>query len=235
MDCLVLIPTYNEASNIREITEAVLAVGESFGVLIIDDNSPDGTGRIADGLCSLHDRVKVLHRPQKQGLGPAYIAGLLHAAETTEAPFFNTMDADFSHDPKDLPRLLAEAEKGADMVVGSRYCKGGSTQNWGLGRKLISRGGGLYAQCLLGLKSHDPTGGFNLYRRRVVEAIDLPSITSDGFCFQVETKFRAQKKGFVIKDVPINFADRRVGESKMSGGIVIEAFTLVLRLMIKGS
>ena len=203
MDCLVLIPTYNEAENIREITRAVLAQGERFGVLIIDDNSPDGTGRMADQLSEEHGRVKVLHRPKKQGLGPAYIAGLLHGVETTEASFFNTMDADFSHDPNDLPRLLAQAENGADMVVGSRYCPGGATQNWGLGRKMISRGGGLYARWLLGLSSHDPTGGFNLYRRSVVRAIDLPSITSDGYGFQVETKFRAQKKGFKVQDVPL--------------------------------
>lgn len=235
MDCLVLIPTYNEARNIRDITEAVLSQGERFGVLIIDDNSPDGTGRIADELSSGHNRVAVLHRPHKQGLGPAYIAGLLHGIKTTSASFFNTMDADFSHDPNDLPRLLAAAEAGADMVVGSRYCQGGSIQNWGLGRKIISRGGGLYAKWLLGLKSHDPTGGFNLYRREIIETIDLPSITSDGYGFQVETKFRAQKRGFVIRDVPISFADRRVGESKMNRAIVLEAFTLVIRLLIKGS
>ena len=144
------------------------------------------------------------------------------------------MDADFSHDPADLGRLLDAAEAGADMVVGSRYCRGGSTQNWGLGRKLISRGGGLYAKFLLGLSSHDPTGGFNLYRRKVVESIDLPSISSDGYGFQVETKFRTQRKGFVVRDVPIRFTDRRVGESKMSRNIVWEAFFLVLRLRIRG-
>jgi len=235
VECLVLIPTYNEAENIRRITQAVLDQGERFGVLIIDDNSPDGTGRIADELASADDRVMVLHRPEKQGLGPAYIAGLQHGLRTTEALFFNTMDADFSHDPSDLSRLLAEAGNGADMVVGSRYCRGGSTDNWGLGRKLISRGGGLYARLLLGLSSHDPTGGFNLYRREVLERIDLPTISSDGYGFQVETKYRVQKKGFAVRDVPIRFADRRVGESKMSRRIVAEAFILVLRLMIKGS
>jgi len=232
-EVLVLIPTYNEAENVRAITRAVLDQGPRFGVLIIDDNSPDGTGRIADELAAEEKgRVAVLHRAKKEGLGPAYVTGLGHGLAKTGAGYFNTMDADFSHDPADLPRLLERAEAGADMVVGSRYCQGGGTLNWSLVRRLISRGGGLYARLVLGLDSRDPTGGFNLYRRRVLEAIDLPSLGSDGYGFQVEIKYRAQKAGFRVADVPIIFRDRRVGQSKMSRAIVLEAFLLVLRLRL---
>ena len=233
---LVLIPTYNEAQNVEAITRAVLDQGPRFGVLIIDDNSPDGTGRIADELAGQEKgRVMVLHRAKKEGLGPAYVAGLGFGLEKTGAGYFNTMDADFSHDPADLPRLLGRAKAGADMVVGSRYCRGGGTVNWSLGRRLISRGGGFYARLVLGLDSRDPTGGFNLYRRRVLEAIDLGSIGSDGYGFQVETKYRAQRAGFKVEDVPIIFRDRRVGQSKMSRAIVLEAFVLVLRLRLSRS
>lgn len=227
---MVLIPTYNEADNIRPIVEAVLAQGDQFGVLIIDDNSPDGTGRIADELAAADDRVLVLHRPEKQGLGPAYVAGMGHGLKVTKARYFNTMDADFSHNPEDLKRLYRAAEDGAEMAVGSRYCPGGGTENWGIIRRIISQGGGIYARMILGLKSKDPTGGFNLYRREVLETIDLPTIGSSGYGFQIETKHRTGKAGFRLVDVPIIFADRRVGQSKMSKAIVLEAFAKVLKL-----
>ncbi|MBW1711889.1 MAG: polyprenol monophosphomannose synthase [Deltaproteobacteria bacterium] len=230
MDCLVLIPTYNEAQNIRAVTEAVLANGPRFGVLIIDDNSPDQTGRIADELAQEEDRVLVLHRPRKQGLGPAYVAGLSFGLARTEARYFNTMDADWSHNPADLPRLLAAAEEGADLVVGSRYCQGGGVANWGLGRRIISRAGGLYARLMLGLETRDPTGGFNLLSRHVLEAIDLSTVRSSGYGFQIEIKHRAGRAGFKTVDAPICFTERRAGQSKMSAAIALEALWLVLRL-----
>ncbi len=229
MDCLVLIPTYNEADNVEAIARAVLAQGPRFGVLIIDDNSPDGTGRIADEMAAAEKRIMVFHRPQKQGLGPAYIAGFGFALAKTKAQYFCTMDADFSHNPADLLRLLAAGEAGADMAVGSRYCRGGGVENWGLLRLFISRGGGLYARALLGSGiSHDPTGGFNLYTRRVLETIDLKAIKSNGYGFQIETKHRVSRAGFKLVDVPITFTDRRMGQSKMSFRITVEAFWRVL-------
>ncbi len=230
MICICL-PTYNERENLEPM---VAALGEVLGddgvVLVIDDNSPDGTGEIADRLAAKHDWVHVLHRPHKEGLGPAYLAGFKQALELG-AELILEMDCDFSHDPADVRRLTAAAE-GADLVLGSRYAPGGGTRNWGLLRRLISRGGSLYAQILLGVPVRDLTGGFKCYRRAVLEAIDLDAIHSKGYAFQIETTYRALRKGFRVVEVPIVFVDRQVGGSKMSKSIVLEAVWKVPLLRI---
>jgi dolichol-phosphate mannosyltransferase len=190
-------------------------------VLVIDDNSPDGTGEIADRLAAEHEWVHVLHRPRKEGLGPAYLAGFERALELGADLIFE-LDCDFSHDPADIPRLTAAAEQ-ADLVLGSRYVFGGATKNWGLLRRLISRAGSLYAQLLLGVPIRDLTGGFKCYRRAVLETIDLDAIHSRGYAFQIETTYRALRAGFRVVEVPITFVDREVGGSKMSNAIVLEA------------
>jgi dolichol-phosphate mannosyltransferase len=218
----VCLPTYNERENLEAM---VAALGDVLGdeglVLVIDDNSPDGTGAIADRLAQTHDWVRVLHRPRKEGLGPAYLAGFERALELG-ADLILEIDCDFSHDPTDVRRLTAAAE-GADLVIGSRYVRGGGTRNWGLLRRLISRGGSLYAQILLGVRVRDLTGGFKCYRRAVLETIDLAAIDSKGYAFQIETTYRAILAGFRVKEVPIVFVDRQVGGSKMSKAIVLEA------------
>ena len=217
-----MIPTYNEAQNVEPVVLAALdALPADRRVLIVDDASPDGTGEIADRLAAGNADVEVLHRPGKQGLGPAYVAGFRRALEGG-ADLVAQMDADFSHDPADLPRLLAAAGD-ADLVLGSRYVDGGAVAEWGPLRKFISRGGSAYARAVLGLGVADLTGGFKVFHRRVLEAIDLGSIPSLGYAFQVETTYRAARAGFRIVEVPIVFRDRRVGESKMSGSIVAEA------------
>jgi dolichol-phosphate mannosyltransferase len=227
----VCLPTYNERENLEPMVAALGDVlGESGMVLVIDDNSPDGTGGIADRLAATHDRVHVIHRPRKEGLGPAYLAGFKRALELG-ADLILEMDCDFSHDPTDVPRLTAAAED-ADLVIGSRYVAGGGTRNWGLLRRLISRGGSLYAQILLGVHVRDLTGGFKCYRRRVIEALDLDAIHSKGYAFQIETTYRAMKAGFRVKEVPIVFVDRQVGGSKMSKSIVLEAVWKVPLLRI---
>jgi dolichol-phosphate mannosyltransferase len=188
---------------------------------VIDDSSPDGTGEIADRLAAARSWVQVLHRPRKEGLGPAYLDGFRRALELGADLIFE-MDCDFSHDPADVPRLVAAAED-ADMVLGSRYVRGGGTRNWGLLRRLVSRGGSLYAQLLLGVPIRDLTGGFKCYRRAVLETIDLDAIHSKGYAFQIETTYRALRAGFRVVEVPIVFVDREVGGSKMSKTIVLEA------------
>jgi dolichol-phosphate mannosyltransferase len=190
-------------------------------VLVIDDSSPDGTGKLADRLTAELDYVGVLHRPRKEGLGPAYLAGFRRALGDG-AELVLEMDCDFSHDPEDVPRLLAAAEH-ADLVLGSRYVPGGSVGNWGAGRRLVSAGGSLYARLLLGVGVHDLTGGFKCYRRAVLESIDLDAISSRGYAFQIETTYRALRAGFRVIEVPIAFVDRTVGGSKMSRTIVLEA------------
>ena len=196
-------------------------LGPNDRVLVIDDSSPDGTGELADRLASELPRVDVLHRPRKEGLGRAYVDGFRRALET-ETELILEMDCDFSHDPEDVPRLLAAAED-ADLVLGSRYVEGGGTANWGVVRRAISRWGSLYAQVLLGLPVRDLTGGFKCYRRRVLETIDLDAIDSRGYAFQIETTYRAIRGGFSVVEVPIRFTDREVGGSKMSHAIVLEA------------
>jgi dolichol-phosphate mannosyltransferase len=219
---LICLPTYNERENLepmlKELREQPV---EDLHVLVIDDNSPDGTGEIADRLAAADDRVHVLHRERKEGLGPAYLAGFGRALEMGAERIFE-MDCDFSHDPSDVPRLAAAADD-ADLVLGSRYVRGGGTKNWGLLRRFISRGGSLYAQVLLQLGIRDLTGGFKCYRREVLEQIDLGSISSLGYAFQIETTYRAIRAGFRVVEVPITFADREVGGSKMSKAIVLEA------------
>ncbi len=229
----LVLPTYNEAGNVEPFVEAVLAkLPASAQVLIVDDNSPDGTGRIADRLASVHDNVNVLHRQVKEGLGPAYIAGF-HRALSEGAGLILEMDSDFSHDPAYLPRLLEAADR-ADLVIGSRYVSGGGVGEWGAMRKAISRGGSAYARFVLGVGVRDLTGGFKCFRREVLEAIDLDSVEARGYAFQVEMTYRAIKRGFRVVEVPIVFHDRQVGTSKMSKSIVAEAIWRVPLLRFNG-
>jgi dolichol-phosphate mannosyltransferase len=229
----LVIPTYNESANVEAIVEAVREeLPPSRRVLIVDDASPDGTGRIADRLVEAHDDVAVMHRPGKAGLGPAYVAGF-NQALAGGAELVAQMDADFSHDPHDLPRLL-EAAEDADLVLGSRYIDGGEVADWGATRRAVSRWGSAYARATLGIDVKDLTGGFKVYHRRVLESIDLASLASLGYAFQVETTFRAIEAGFRVVEVPIVFRDRRVGESKMSGGIVLEAAWRVPMMRLRG-
>jgi dolichol-phosphate mannosyltransferase len=226
---IVCIPTYNERENLEPITRAVLDAEPRVDVLVVDDNSPDGTGVLADELARAQPRIQVLHREKKQGLGKAYLHAFQWALERGYS-FIIEMDADFSHDPKYLPHLLDEAQAGADLVLGSRYVAGGGTVNWGLGRKVLSRGGSLYARTILGIRTRDLTGGFKCFNRRVLEAIDLPSVKSSGYAFQIELTYRTLKKGFQVREVPIVFEDRRVGQSKMSRKIFLEGLTMVWKL-----
>jgi dolichol-phosphate mannosyltransferase len=225
----VIVPTYNERENVVPIVKAVLAELERLGrdhrVLVVDDSSPDGTGELADGLAGDDPRVEVLHRPHKRGLGPAYIAGFRRALGGG-AELIVEMDADFSHDPAYVP-VLVEAAGEADLVLGSRYVAGGGVRNWGRGRQVVSRGGCLYARAVLGVPVSDLTGGFKCFRREVLEAIDLDAVRSQGYAFQVELTYRALQMGFRVKEVPIVFTDRRVGQSKMSRRIVLEAAWMV--------
>ena len=222
---LVCLPTYDERENIEAITSAILAATPEVDILVIDDNSPDGTGEIADAIAAREPRVHVLHRPGKQGLGKAYLAGFAWAL-ARGYPLVLEMDADFSHNPAYLPRILEEARR-ADLVLGSRNVKGGGTVNWGLGRRMLSRGGSLYARTILGLPVRDLTGGFKCFRREVLEAIDLASVQCSGYAFQIELTYRAARKGFRVVEIPIVFEDRRVGKSKMSRRIVLEAIRKV--------
>lgn len=218
----VILPTFNEAGNIERIVAAVdrrLEPGDR--ILIVDDNSPDGTGRIADRLAAEGDRVVVLHRTSKEGLGPAYLAGFREAL-AGGAGLIVQMDADFSHDPAYLPRLLAASEE-ADLVIGSRYVPGGGITEWGRARLLLSRGGSLYARRVLGLEVRDLTGGFKCFRREVLETLDLNRVAASGYSFQVEMTWRTIQAGFSVMEVPITFRERDHGSSKMSGSIVAEA------------
>jgi dolichol-phosphate mannosyltransferase len=219
----LILPTYNEAENVGPIVRAARAnLRPGDRILIVDDNSPDGTGAIADELAHELTGVEVLHRPGKQGLGRAYLAGFAHALNAG-AELVLEMDADFSHDPADLPRLIDAAEQGADLVLGSRYVPGGNVTDWGLPRKLLSRGGSWYARVVLGVKVRDLTGGFKCFRRSVLEALDLDAVHADGYGFQIELTYRTIKAGFRVVELPIVFRDRRVGESKMNARIALEA------------
>jgi dolichol-phosphate mannosyltransferase len=220
----ICLPTYNERENVERMVRALVA--EGVHVLVIDDNSPDGTGEIADRLAAELDGVNVLHRERKEGLGPAYLAGFARAL-ADGAELILEMDCDFSHEPKDVPRLVAQAEQGADLVLGSRYVLGGKIPNWGLLRRFISRGGCVYAQLWLQTRVRDLTGGFKCYRRRVLETIDLDAIDAKGYAFQIETTYRTLRKGFRVVEVPIIFVDREEGGSKMSKSIVLEAIWMV--------
>jgi dolichol-phosphate mannosyltransferase len=228
MRAMVCLPTYNERENLEPM---VRALGEQLDterdrVLVIDDNSPDGTGEIADRLASEFHWVEVVHRAGKEGLGPAYIAGFRHAL-AHGAELVLEVDCDFSHDPKDVPRLIASCEEGADLTLGSRWVPGGGTVNWGRGRTIVSRGGSFYARTILGVGIRDLTGGFKCFRRQVLETIDLDRIAAKGYGFQIETTYRVIRAGFTVVEIPIVFVDRRVGESKMDGTIVLEAMLQV--------
>jgi dolichol-phosphate mannosyltransferase len=228
---LVCIPTYNEADNLEPITQAVLKAEPRVDILVVDDNSPDGTGQIADRLAAKEPRIRVLHRAKKEGLGRAYLAAFRWALAEGYT-YIIEMDADFSHDPRYLPNLLDTAEAGADLVLGSRYVTGGGTVNWGVGRQLISKGGSLYARTILGVGVSDLTGGFKCFHRRVLEGIGLDQVQSTGYAFQIELTYRTLKKGFTVREVPIVFEDRRVGQSKMSRKIFLEALTMVWKLRL---
>jgi dolichol-phosphate mannosyltransferase len=225
----ICLPTYNERENLEAMLRALEPLG--VNVLVIDDNSPDGTGDIADRLAEELPFVSVLHRERKEGLGPAYLAGF-HRALADGADFVLEMDCDFSHNPDDAPRLIAACENGADLALGSRYVPGGGTENWGRVRRLISVGGSWYARTLLGVKIRDLTGGFKCYRRAVLERIDLDAIHSKGYAFQIEGTYRTLRAGFTVVEVPITFADRTAGSSKMSHAIVREAVTRVPALRL---
>jgi dolichol-phosphate mannosyltransferase len=231
MKSIIILPTYNEIDNIRPMTEAILAEGE-FDVLVVDDNSPDGTGELADTLAQEHpNRVFVLHRARKEGLGRAYCAGFEWGLSRNYDVLFE-MDADFSHSPAHLGQFLQEIENGADLVLGSRNIKGGGTRNWSLLRQVISKGGSLYAQSILRLPYRDLTSGFKAFRRRVLESLDFNSIASNGYSFQIELTYRAHQMGFKIKETPIIFVDRKVGVSKMTSKIVLEAMAVVWRMRL---
>ena len=227
-----VLPTYNEAENIERLVEAVLErLPESRRVLVVDDNSPDGTGEIADRLAAAHDDVSVLHRASKQGLGPAYIAGFREAL-AGGAELIMEMDSDFSHDPVYLPQLLRAIES-ADVAIGSRYVPGGGVTEWGKVRRFISRGGSRYARAILGVDIRDLTGGFKCFRREVLEAIDLDDVNALGYAFQVEMTYRAIQAGFRVVEVPIVFRDRTEGSSKMSKAIVAEAIWRVPAMRLR--
>jgi dolichol-phosphate mannosyltransferase len=224
MRATVCLPTYNERENLEQMLRALGGVlRDGDRVLVVDDNSPDGTGELADRLAEQLPFVDVLHRERKQGLGPAYLAGFGRAL-ADGAELVLEMDCDFSHDPNDVPRLIAAVEEGgADLALGSRYVRGGSIPNWGLVRRGISLGGNLYAQAVLQSPVRDLTGGFKCFRRRVLEAIDLTAIDSRGYAFQIETTYRVLRAGFRVVEVPIAFVDREQGTSKMNRSIVLEA------------
>jgi dolichol-phosphate mannosyltransferase len=237
MPIRVVLPTYNEAENLEALVAAVLAAApEGTGILVVDDSSPDGTGEIADRLAAADRRIDVLHREVKEGLGPAYIEGFGRAL-STGAERIVQMDADFSHDPADVPRLIAatiDDGSGADVALGSRYVEGGGIGDWGARRKAISRWGSTYARTWLGLELQDLTGGFKCFRGEVLEAIRLETVSALGYAFQIETTYRAVCAGFQVVEVPIIFSDRRVGESKMSRAIVAEAVWRVPMMRLRG-
>ena len=230
---LIVVPTYNERENIESIVAAILSQSLDFEVLVVDDHSPDGTGEIADRLAQSEPRLHVMHRAEKSGLGPAYLAGFEWALARDYSYVFE-MDADFSHDPADLVRLRAPLIGGAaDVSIGSRWAPGGGTRNWSFLRTLISRGGSVYARVILGVPVRDLTAGFKCFSRRVLEQLDLASVRSNGYAFQVEVNYRCFLQGFRVQEVPIVFVDRRVGKSKMGSHIVTEAVGVVVRLRLQ--
>jgi len=229
LKALIIVPTYNEKENIAGIIDAVLAQGDDIDILIVDDNSPDGTGKIIDRLAASETRIHVIHREGKLGLGSAYIAGFKWALANTDTRFVFEMDADFSHDPNAIPELL-EAMKDHDLVLGSRYLYGITVINWPLSRLILSYGANVYTRIITGLPLKDSTGGFKCFRRETLEQLPLDTIRSDGYSFQIEMNFFCWKKGFRIVEIPIIFTDRRVGISKMSRKIIWEAMFMVWRL-----
>lgn len=230
---LIVVPTYNERDNVEGVVDALLAALPEADLLFVDDNSPDGTGEALDRLAEKEPRVNVLHRAGKLGLGTAYVDGFTWGLSREYGHMFE-MDADGSHDPRYLGEMLRLAKEGADVVVGSRYVAGGGTVNWGIGRQVISRGGSLYARTILGVSVRDLTSGFICWRRSALMAIELGSIRSNGYSFQIEMKYRALRRGLRIVETPIVFVDRRVGQSKMSRAIFAEALVMVWRLRLGG-
>jgi len=230
MKALVVIPTYNERENLVPLMKQIFAEGLPLEVLIVDDHSPDGTGAVADELAAADPRVHVMHRPGKMGLGSAYVAGFRYALERDYDAVFE-MDADFSHNPDSLPEFLRELEN-ADLVVGSRYLHGVTVVNWPLKRLVLSYGANVYSRVITGIPIKDLTGGYKCFRRQVLEALDLSRVKSDGYGFQIEINYKAWRKGFRIREIPILFVDRRAGESKMNQRIVWEAAWMVWRLRI---
>jgi len=231
MKTLIIIPTYNELENLPRLLPEVLSKDESIEVLIVDDNSPDGTAAFVKNEMKVNNRIHLIIRQSKQGLGTAYIAGFKYALQNNFQIIFE-MDADFSHDPKEIPRFLDEIKK-SDVILGSRYINGVNVINWPLRRLLLSSFANLYTRVITGMPIHDATGGFKCFRREVLEAIDLDRVTSNGYAFQIEMTFKAWKKGFKVKEIPIIFVDRVKGKSKMSKKIVREAVTMVWKLRIK--
>ena len=229
----VIVPTYDEAENIRPITAAILESLPAVTLLVVDDGSPDGTGQIADELAAADPRIRVRHRAAKQGLGRAYLDGFGVALDGG-ATIIVHMDADFSHDPAVLPSLIAPIEKDeADLVIGSRYTPGGGVVDWGIGRRLISRGGSLFARTVLGLRPKDLTGGFKAWRASTLAAVPFDGVRAGGYVFMIEMTYRATRAGARIREVPITFRDRRVGQSKMSRRIVVEALVVVVQLRLE--
>lgn len=230
MKALVVIPTYNEKENLPRVVPEVLAQDDRISILVVDDNSPDGTGQLADDMAAQNPRVHVLHRPGKQGLGKAYLAGFDWALQRDYDRIIE-MDADFSHNPKYLVPMLAASES-SDLVLGSRYISGVNVINWPMSRLLLSYFANVYARVITGMKVRDLTGGFKCFRRQVLEALSLGAIHSNGYAFQIEMSFRAHRRGFTIKEIPIVFVDREHGQSKMSKAIVREAIWMVPRLRL---
>ena len=227
----IVVPTYNEAANLEPLLHGVRAAAPEARVLVVDDASPDGTGALADAIAARDERVEVLHRPGKAGLGVAYVNGFAHALRAGAA-YVLEMDADLSHDPRDVPRLLAAAEAGADLVLGSRYVADGGVEDWDLLRRALSRGGCRYARTVLGVGVRDLTGGFKCFRAETLRAIDFETVRSEGYAFQVELTYRALARGLRVEEVPIRFRDRTAGDSKMSARIALEAIWLVPALRI---
>ena len=226
MKTIVVIPTYDEKDNVRPMAEAVLAQSPDVEILFVDDNSPDGTGRIVDEMAKSEPRIHCLHRTKKEGLGRAYVAGFQEAIRLGAEKVVQ-MDCDFSHDPKDLPRMIAAD---ADLTIGSRYVKGGATPGWPFKRRLISRMGGIFIRTVTGMPLRDPTGGFKCWKRATLEALDLSSVQSAGYSFQLEMNHRTWKRGFRIVEIPIVFTDRVAGYSKITPGIAVESIKIALRL-----
>jgi dolichol-phosphate mannosyltransferase len=232
LEILVVIPTYNEADNLPNLVASLASLGLDLGVLVVDDASPDGTAALALGLRQTYPWLNVLQRQGKLGLGTAYVDGFTWALAHSDASLVVQMDADFSHDPLAVPSLVQAARQGA-VAIGSRYVPGGQVKNWKLGRRLLSRGGSLYARLILGLPLRDVTGGFKCWPRPVLQALDLGRVVSDGYAFQVEMNYRAFSRGCRLVEVPICFEDRRVGQSKMTMGIGLEALAVVWRLRLQ--
>jgi dolichol-phosphate mannosyltransferase len=229
----VVLPTYDEAENVGPMTAAILEALPEARVLVVDDSSPDGTGEIADGLAAADQRIRVRHRAAKQGLGRAYLDGFTIALEGGATSVVQ-MDADFSHDPAVLPRLVGPVVDGtADLVIGSRYTPGGGVVDWGIGRRLISQGGSLFARIVLGLAAHDLTGGFKAWRSTTLASVPFDGVHAGGYVFQIEMTFRASRLGARVREIPITFRDRRVGQSKMSRRIVVEALVVVVQLRLE--